>query len=173
MWHVRLTRNTWHVTRAKLHVTHDRWEEVKLISIFQLPSSYGLGVKVFWIYFHISWLSQWMNDKGVCRTALATPGRVIIESILMELKYHWYFIKYHVKLVQRTKSKEEFRIYSVCYNFQLVDICTFFSSSLSQIIIYKIIRLSKHSFLQLCCPATPYLSKVDGVGPVDNRPSTD
>ena len=34
------------------HVTQDRWKEVNLLSKFQLPSSYRLGVKVFWRYFH-------------------------------------------------------------------------------------------------------------------------
>ena len=48
----------WHVTRDKWHVTHDRCGEVKLLSKFQLPSSYGLGVKVFWRYFHKGWVRE-------------------------------------------------------------------------------------------------------------------
>ena len=39
-----------------------------------------LGVKVFWGYFHKSSVSvlinQWINDRGVCRTALATQGLI-------------------------------------------------------------------------------------------------
>ena len=44
------------------------------LSKFQFPSSYGLGVKMFWRYFHKGWLSQLISDRGVCRTAPATPG---------------------------------------------------------------------------------------------------
>ena len=53
------------------HMTHSRWGKVNLVSQFQLPSSYGLGVKVFWRYFHkgwvTEWINKWMNDEGVCR----------------------------------------------------------------------------------------------------------
>ena len=41
---------------------------------FKLPSSYALGVKVFWRYFHKGRVTESMNHKGVCRTALTTPG---------------------------------------------------------------------------------------------------
>ena len=68
----------WHVTCDTWQVTHDMWGEVNLLSKFQLSSFYGLGVKVFWIYFNKWWRSQsvnkLINEKGVCRTAPATPG---------------------------------------------------------------------------------------------------
>ena len=55
-----------------------RWGEVNLLSKFQHPSTYGLGVNVFWTYFQKGWLSQLINqlisDKGVCRIAPATSG---------------------------------------------------------------------------------------------------
>ena len=55
---------------------------VNIVSKFQVPSSNGLGVMMFWRYFHKGWLSDWinesMNDGGVCRTAPATPGLLII-----------------------------------------------------------------------------------------------
>ena len=35
------------MTHETRHVTHDRWGKVNLLSKLQLPSSYGLGVKVF------------------------------------------------------------------------------------------------------------------------------
>ena len=46
---------------------------------FQLPPSFdGLGVKVFWRYFHKGWLTdlinEWISDRWVCRTAKATRG---------------------------------------------------------------------------------------------------
>ena len=56
------------------HVAHDRWGYVNLLWKLQLPISYGLGVKVFWRYFHKGWLTDWVNYEGVCRTAPATSG---------------------------------------------------------------------------------------------------
>ena len=40
----------------------------------QLPSSYGLGVKVFWRYVHKGWLSEWMNQWQRCFEALQEMG---------------------------------------------------------------------------------------------------
>ena len=40
------------------HMTLDMWGEVNLFSKFQLPSSYGLGVKMFWRYFHQGSVTQ-------------------------------------------------------------------------------------------------------------------
>ena len=50
---------------------------MNIISKFQLSSSSGLGLTVFWIYFHKPWLSQWVNHEAVYRTAPATPGLLI------------------------------------------------------------------------------------------------
>ena len=64
------------------HVTHDKWGEVNLLSKFELPSSYGLGVKVFWRYFHKGSLSQLISNEGaVC------PGRsdLIHTSLISDL----------------------------------------------------------------------------------------
>ena len=47
-WH--LTGATWHLTRDTWHLTCDTWWGVKILSKFQLPSSYGLGLTVPWIY---------------------------------------------------------------------------------------------------------------------------
>ena len=44
-WHV--TRDTWQMTHDTWHVTHNRWGRWTFLK-FQLPSSYALGVKVFW-----------------------------------------------------------------------------------------------------------------------------
>ena len=41
-----LHHDMWHMTCDSWSVTRDRWEEVNLLSKLQLPSSYGLGVKV-------------------------------------------------------------------------------------------------------------------------------
>ena len=40
------------------HMTHDRWGKVNLLSKFQLRSFHGLGLKVFWRYFHKGWLTD-------------------------------------------------------------------------------------------------------------------
>ena len=45
-WH--MTGDTWHVTYDTWHVTCDTWSGVNNLSKFPLPSSYGLGGKVFW-----------------------------------------------------------------------------------------------------------------------------
>ena len=54
-----MTYDIWHVTCDTWHVTYDTWQVgvVNHLSKCELPSSYGLGVKVFWRYFHIGWLS--------------------------------------------------------------------------------------------------------------------
>ena len=69
-----MTCDIWHMTCDMWHGTHDRWGEVNLLPKCQLPCFYGLGVKVFWRYFYKGWETQLTSDKGVCRTALATPG---------------------------------------------------------------------------------------------------
>ena len=45
------------------HMTRDRWEEVNLLPTFHLPSSYGLGVILFWRYFHNGWMSDLINES--------------------------------------------------------------------------------------------------------------
>ena len=51
---------------------------MNILSKFQLPSSYCLGLTVPWIYFHRPWVSELMNELinygGDCRIAPATPG---------------------------------------------------------------------------------------------------
>ena len=57
MWH--MTHDMWSMTRDMWHKTRqDRWGEVNFLPKCQLPSSYGLGVKVCWRYLHIGWLAQ-------------------------------------------------------------------------------------------------------------------
>ena len=43
-------------------MTHDTWGGVNILLKCQVPSSYGLGVAVFWRYFHKEWLSEWINE---------------------------------------------------------------------------------------------------------------
>ena len=61
-----MTRDSWHVTHDIWHVGEDEPSQQ-----FQLPSSYGLWVNVFWK--DISTKDELLN-KSVCRTAPATPS---------------------------------------------------------------------------------------------------
>ena len=63
IWHV--TCDTWHMTRDMRHVTCDMLWAVNLLSKFQLPSSSGLWVMIFWRLggkgSHSDWINEWMN----------------------------------------------------------------------------------------------------------------
>ena len=59
MWHV--TRDMWHLTCDTWHMTCDILRGVNNFSKFQLPM-------IFWK----GWLTDWLNNEGVCKTALAT-----------------------------------------------------------------------------------------------------
>ena len=59
------------------HMTYDTQCVMNIISKFQLPSPYGLGLRVFGRYFDYrvtKVMNESMNDRGDCRTAPATPG---------------------------------------------------------------------------------------------------
>ena len=60
IWHV--TCNMWNMICDMWHMTRDRWGKVNLLSKFQLPSYYGLGVKVFQRYFHKGSLRDWIKQ---------------------------------------------------------------------------------------------------------------
>ena len=62
------------------HMTHDTLWEVNIVSRIQLPSSYGFGVKAFLQILRIrmtDWINPAISNKGICRTALDTPGLLI------------------------------------------------------------------------------------------------
>ena len=75
IWSKKLkTCDTWHVT---CHT----WWGMNIVPKVQLLSSYGLVLTVSWWL----WTKWWLNEsnnywikKGVCRTAPATPGLLII-----------------------------------------------------------------------------------------------
>ena len=58
-WYV--THETWNVTRDTWLVTRDTWWEVNILSKFQLPGSYGLGVLMFWRFEGKGRISQSIN----------------------------------------------------------------------------------------------------------------
>ena len=53
---------------------------VNIVSTFQVPSYNGFGVMVFLGFGGKGSLSDLINNGVVCRTALATPGLLIIDS---------------------------------------------------------------------------------------------
>ena len=82
-----MTRDTWHVKYDTWHVTYDTWHmKHRGRWPFSQKISYNFGGKVFWIFGGKGWLAdwtnEWMNNKGVCRTAPATRGLLIILEYL-------------------------------------------------------------------------------------------
>ena len=75
MWHV--TRDMWLMTWDTRQVTCDTWREVNFLSKFQVPTSYGLEMKVCWRFEGKGWFNELIYHGGVCRTAPATPGLLI------------------------------------------------------------------------------------------------
>ena len=78
-----MTPDTWHLTPDTWHVKHDTQGVVNIVSQFQVPSSYSLGVKVFWKFWGKGWVSHLMNEsiseQDVCRSATAKPGLIRIK----------------------------------------------------------------------------------------------
>ena len=60
---------------------------MNILSKFQVPNSYGLGVKVSLRYFHNGWVTEW-----ICRTAPATPGLLkIVTCFYFHLQLFFFF----------------------------------------------------------------------------------
>ena len=89
-WHV--TCDMWHVTRATWHITHDMWHLTHRgwWALSQNFRSLALMVWDLWWFEdreekHQS-VSDLINDGGVCRTAPAIPGLLII---LLFCEWRW------------------------------------------------------------------------------------
>ena len=74
MWHV--TRDMWHVTRDMWHMSHRGWWTLCQNFRFLAQTVWEL-----WCSEDNSTKDQWLNYGGVCRTAPATPGLLIILPI--------------------------------------------------------------------------------------------
>ena len=92
-----VTLDTWHVTCDMWHLTSDTWHvthgEVNILSTFQLPSSYGLGLRVSWRFWTKEppnkWINLFINEiitkvfkeqprlQWVCKTILLSDWRLI------------------------------------------------------------------------------------------------
>ena len=57
----------WHLTPETWHMTHDMWQwwGVNILSKFQLSSSHGLGVMIFWRFGGKGSLNEWMTKVFV------------------------------------------------------------------------------------------------------------
>ena len=82
-----MTYETWHVTHDMWpmpcdiwHVTHDTQGMVHIVLKCKVPSSYSLGVKVFWRYFHKWWLGDSVSDKTKLDGVGPQPTRSTILS---------------------------------------------------------------------------------------------
>ena len=58
-WH--RTHETWQLTSVTWHRTCDTWWRVNILWKFQLPSSYGLCVMMFWRFEANGSVKQWIN----------------------------------------------------------------------------------------------------------------
>ena len=89
MW--RLTLDIWHVTCDTSHLTHDMWHVVEGEHSFklQLTSSLGLWIMMVWRFGGKGSHNQLIIYKGVCRTAVATPGMLNMEKLGIELVKWW------------------------------------------------------------------------------------
>ena len=82
MWH--LTCDTWYMTHDTRHVPLDTQGVMNFVLKFQVPIFNVLGVRKFWRYFHKDhWLTDFINNKGVCRRAPATPGLLKIRKLFL------------------------------------------------------------------------------------------
>ena len=87
------TCDTWHVT---CHT----WRKVKILSKFQVLSPNGLGVKVELRLGGKGQVIYWMNHYGVCRTAPASLGLLImvLPLRLQSIETLWIVSRYSEQL---------------------------------------------------------------------------
>ena len=81
---------------------------MNILSKFHLPSSSGLGLTVFGIYFHKPSDTDLMNDRGFCRTAPATRGLLFNSVINLDLK-SWFVDVYSEHCKSQTRRARELK----------------------------------------------------------------
>ena len=79
MWHV--TCDMWHMTCDMRHVTHDTWHDMLWFMIYDILKN---GRKKL-----ADWMTELINDKGVCRTVPTTQGLLKI--------YMFFIIRFIIK----------------------------------------------------------------------------
>ena len=78
------------------HVTCDRWEEVNLLSKFQVPSLNGLEFLMCRRLGGNGSVIESVCDKGVCRTAPATPGLLKTRHIFPNVRVNTWTGLYQI-----------------------------------------------------------------------------
>ena len=83
---LQMTHDTWHMTYDMWHMACDMlwgrggvWTFSRNFSILALTVC---DLWYFWSFWGNGWLTEWMNDKTVCRTAPATPCLLIIKNVV-------------------------------------------------------------------------------------------
>ena len=112
-----MTCYMWQVTHDKGHMTWDMLWGVNILSKFQLSSPNCLWFMILWRFWGKGSRTKSINNKAVCRTAMATLGLLImfLKSPKMGLnlpgkdsKLYIYFLKlsfnsiYHKKRAMKT-----------------------------------------------------------------------
>ena len=93
MWHV--TCDMWHVTCDMWHVTHDMWHMVgvNILSKFQLPRFYSLGLTVSLRFWTKGWANQWI--KGELLFSSVGPLKLIhVQWLRSSSKMHHILVQY-------------------------------------------------------------------------------
>ena len=91
-----VTCDTWKVTGDMWHLNHDTWCGVNIISKLELSCYNCLGVMMFWRFCRKrmpDWLNEWINYKGVLRSAPATPGLLKNSFYKNNLNNQWNVLK--------------------------------------------------------------------------------
>ena len=90
-----MTHDTW-------HLTCDMWWDMNILSKYQLPSSYGLGVMLFWRFEAEGWLTDWLNQWMTGWASLITDPPPTRQCEIKDIKLYqartkvidlgWYWV---------------------------------------------------------------------------------
>ena len=84
-WQV--TSDRWHVTLDMWHVTRDTWHMTHYVGWTFSQNFISLAITVWdlWSCEYLQekdhWLTDWLTDYGLCRTALATLGLLKLDGV--------------------------------------------------------------------------------------------
>ena len=120
----------WHITCYKCHVTHDKWHMTCCTwhmtccggwIFFKNFSSLALTVLDLWYFKDFEekahWLTEWMNQEGVCKTAPATPGP---ESFFL---YQFFFNYPHPPPTAVAALENSYSLLCLIHGFLMYNSC--------------------------------------------------
>ena len=98
-------------------LTHDTQRMVSIVSNSQVPSSNGLGEMMYQRLWGKGWITELVNDKGVCRTAPATLGllNTYIWAKLFSTNLVPFFLVYKVHTREKQKRRISISVQSSCW----------------------------------------------------------